>query len=560
MMRDLWFFLKLYRQHLGLLALGIMLAIVTLLASLSLLSLSGWFISATAIAGLSVMTAQTFNFFTPGAGVRGFSILRTAARYAERLVSHDATFRLLSGLRRWFFDQVVPISREHLGHYRKGELLDRLVADIDALDQLYLRLLSPLIAAVTVTLLLSLFLSFFSTNVALVVLTIMTLWMIAMPLIFYVAGKKTGESMGIKQSVLRQQVLDYLQGMTEQQIYGNDDASREQVRLMERGLIDDQSRMSSLEGLGSALFVTGSGLASLLVLFIASGEMAQGVFSGPVMVMMVFGVLASFEALMPLPMAFQFLSHTRHAAGRLRQVVSTSVVSFPEKTGGVITKGNVRFSGVTCHYGSALPVLQKLSLTIPAGSHTAILGKTGSGKSTLITLLTRGLEAEAGTVSIDGININGFSEHELYRGITVVPQKTDVFNATLRENLQLAAPDASDDMLMAVIQRSGLQQIAMTESANAGLLDIWLGQGGVALSGGEQRRLAIGRALLKPAPVLILDEPGEGLDIHSEKVLMEEVLQSFEGSTIIMITHKTTLLEKMDSVYFLESGICSVMK
>ncbi|WBA83648.1 hypothetical protein [Endozoicomonas sp. GU-1] len=160
MMNDLWPFLKLYRQHLGMLSLGILLAIVTLLASLSLLSLSGWFITATAIAGLTFTTAQTFNFFTPGAGVRGFSIARTAARYAERLVSHDATFRLLSGLRSWFFSKLIPLSQEQLGQYRKGELLDRLVADIDALDQLYLRLVSPLLSAVSVALLFSLFISF----------------------------------------------------------------------------------------------------------------------------------------------------------------------------------------------------------------------------------------------------------------------------------------------------------------------------------------------------------------------------------------------------------------
>ncbi len=557
-MNDLWLFLKLYRQYQGMLSLGIILAIVTLLASLSLLSLSGWFITATAIAGLTFTTAQTFNFFTPGAGVRGFSIARTAARYAERLVSHDATFRLLSGLRSWFFSRLIPISQEQLGQYRKGELLDRLVADIDALDQLYLRLISPLLSALMVTMLFSLFLWFFSPTVAMVAFVVMILWIVSMPLLFYVLGRKTGESMGGRQARLRQQVLDYLQGMAEQQIYGSDANSRSVIAGSEQALIKDQSRMAALEGLGSALFVSGSGAAALLVLYIASSEMAIGVVSGPVMVMMVFGMLASFEALMPLPLAFQFLSHTRHAASRLHKVVSTPTVHFPDIASNLSVSGEIQFNNVACGYSHGQEIITQLSLTIPAGSHVALLGKTGCGKSTLIKLLSRGLEPLSGQVCIDQQDIHRFSEQELYRTITFVPQKTHVFSATLRENLKLAAPLATDEELMNVVRISGLDRLAAARNGESGLLDTWLGQGGIALSGGEQRRLAIARAMLKASPILVMDEPGEGLDIQSEQTLMDTVLSKFRESTVIMITHKTTTLGKMDQVYRMENG--SLMK
>lgn len=553
-MNDLWPFLKLYRQHLGMLSLGIILAVATLLASLSLLSLSGWFITATSIAGMTLVTAQTFNFFTPGAGVRGFSIARTAARYAERLVSHDATFRLLSGLRSWFFSKLIPISQEELGQYRKGELLDRLVADIDALDQLYLRLISPLLSALMVAIIFSLFLSFFSTNIAVVAFSVMILWIVSIPLLFYVLGRKTGESMGVRQARLRQQVLDYLQGMAEQQIYDSDTSSRETIADSEQQLIRDQSRMAALEGLGSALFVSGSGAAALLVLYIASSEMAAGIFSGPVMVMMVFGMLASFEALMPLPVAFQFLSHTRHAASRLRKVVNTPAIAFVNNDSGKSVKGGIQFSNVSCSYGDGHKIISELSLTIPVGSHVALVGKTGCGKSTLIKLLNRGLDPLSGQVCIDGQEIQNFSEQALYQAITFVPQKTHVFSATLRENLQLAAPDATDEMLLNVIYRSGLDRLAAAGDENNNFLGVWLGQGGIALSGGEQRRLAIARAMLKPAPILVMDEPCEGLDIHSEQALMDAVLREFRDSTIILITHKTTALEKMDRVYRMENG------
>lgn len=553
-MNDLWPFLKLYRRHLGRLSLGILLAIITLLASLSLLSLSGWFITATAIAGLTFATAQTFNFFTPGAGVRGFSITRTAARYVERLVSHDATFRLLSGLRSWFFSQLIPVSQAQLGQYRKGELLDRLVADIDALDQLYLRLVSPLLSAVMVALLFSLFISFFSPTLAMVVLVVMVLWIVSMPLLFYVLGRGTGESMGIRQARLRQLALDYLQGMAEQQIYGCDEHSRGAIAESEGQLINDQSRMAMLEGLGSALFVSGGGAAALLVLYMGSGEMSAGLLSGPVMVMMVFGMLASFEALMPLPIAFQFLSHTRHSASRLQQVVNSPVVAFPEESPGIVIKGEIQFRDVSCGYGDEQPIINQLSLTVPVGCHIALLGKTGCGKSTLIKLLSRELEPLAGQVRLDGQDIKQFSEQELYRAITFVSQKTHVFSGTLQENLQLAAPDGDDEKLLEVVRRSGLDTLAAARDSDSDLLSLWLGQGGISLSGGEQRRLAIARAMLKPAPILVMDEPGEGLDIHSEKALMATVLSEFNDSTVIVITHKTTVLEKMDRVYRMENG------
>ena len=554
-MRDLWSFLKLYRQHPGLLLLGIVLALVTLLASLGLLALSGWFITATALAGFSVVTANSFNFFTPGAGVRGFSITRTAARYAERLVSHDATFRLLSRLRSWFFGRLIPISRQQLGQYRHGELLDRLVADIDALDQLYLRLLSPLLAAILVTGLFSLFLACFSVRIGLVVLAIMMLWIISMPVLFYILGRKSGESMGVRQAQLRQQVLDYLQSMAEQQIYANDASSRASIAQCEQQLIADQSRMAALEGLGSALFVIGSGASALLVLYIGSGQMHSGLFSGPVLVMMVFAVLASFEALMPLPVAFQFLSHTRHAASRLRQVVDSAVVAFPKQPSGQRVTGAISFAEVSCGYEPDSPIINNLSLNINAGSRIALLGKTGCGKSTLIRLLSRTLELSSGSITVDGQDIRQFSEQELYQAVTFVPQKTHVFSATLRENLQLAAPDADDELLLQVVRCCGLDGLAVAREDATDLLETWLGQGGIALSGGEQRRLAIARAILKPAPILVMDEPGEGLDQHSEKALMKAILDAFRASTVIMITHKTVVLDQMDTIYRMEGGL-----
>ena len=180
------------------------------------------------------------------------------------------------------------------------------------------------------------------------------------------------------------------------------------------------------------------------------------------------------------------------------------------------------------------------------GQHIALLGKTGCGKSTLTRLLNRGLEPTQGAVLLDGRLVQSFTEKTLYRSITFVPQRTHVFSATLRDNLLLAAPGADDRQLMNVITKTGLDKLgAGSYQPRASLLDTWVGQGGVMLSGGEQRRLAVARALLKPAPVLIMDEPTEGLDTQSEQSLIDVVLTAFKESTVIMITHKKLMLGKM---------------
>ena len=558
-MRDLWLFLKLYRRHAGMLLLGMLLAVVTLAASLGLLALSGWFITATALAGLSVVTAKTFNFFTPGAGVRGFSILRTASRYFERLISHDATFRLLAWLREWFFSKLMPLSLARISRYRKGDLLNRLVADVDALDQLYLRLLSPLVSAVMLSLMLAGVISLFSVPLASFTLAVMMLWILLMPLLFYKLGQRTGESLGNKQRDLRQQVLDHLQGMAEGLIYGYSQKSRDQLHQTEQRMQQDQFDMARIEGLGSFLFIAGAGGSAVLMLWLASGEYQLQHISGPVMAMMVFAMLAGFEALMPLPAAFQFLSHTRQAAVRLREVIDEKPIAFVDKEEQFSFQGCVKFDDLSFSYpvqdGSEHKVINNLCLDIAAGEHVALLGKTGCGKSTLIRLLNRGVEPSAGDVLLDGRLVQSFTEKTLYRSITFVPQRTHVFSATLRENLLLAAPNADDRQLQRVIAKTGLEKLGAGSCDDISqLLDLWIGQGGLALSGGEQRRLAAARALLKPAPVLVMDEPTEGLDTESEQALMRVVLSAFKDSTVIMITHKQVMLEQMDAVYLMDDG------
>ncbi len=559
-MSELLPYLKLYRKHWGALSVGMLLALATLLFSLGLLALSGWFITATALAGLTAATAQTFDFFSPGAGVRGFSIGRTASRYFERLVSHDATFKLLAWLRSWFFEKLLPLSLTQLKRYRKAELLNRLVADVDALDQLYLRLFSPVIAAILVVALLSLGLGFFSPVLGWGTLALMGFWLLVLPVIFYRLGYKSGRAQCELLGELRQKALDYLQGMAESRIYGSEARMRERTETTESRLHGAQQKMSRLEGVGGALMVIGAGLSAVIMLYLAAGEYQQGVISGPVMVMSVFAVLAGFEALMPLPGAFQFLGHTQLAASRLTEVLEEEAIQFGEQAIPESFKGHISIQDVSFQYPSlsgsdaaGVKILEGISLDIPAGQHLALLGKTGCGKSTLIRLITRQLTGLEGRIEMGGISIASYTESALYGLLAVIPQQTHVFSASLRENLKMARPEAQDDELLEIIKQVGLDSLAAAEGDES-ILSLWLGQGGVALSGGEQRRLAIARALLKNAEVLIMDEASEGLDPVSEELLMNRILDAYREKTVIMITHKKAMLDRMDRVIRMDGG------
>ncbi|MRI34853.1 cysteine/glutathione ABC transporter ATP-binding protein/permease CydC [Endozoicomonas sp. OPT23] len=553
-MRELLPFIRLFPRHAGGLTAGILLAFVTILFSLSLLALSGWFITATALAGMTLATAQMFDFFSPGAGVRGFAIGRTAARYFERLVSHDATFKLLAHLRSWLFKRLLPLPLSRLKSYRKADLLNRLVADVDALDQLYLRMLSPVVSALLVTGLLPLGLSLFSPILAKAAFILLVFWLVLLPILFYRKGYRAARQSGLMTARLRQRVLDYLQAMADLEIYGSEASIRQGILDAESELYKNQQQLARLDGLASALLALAAGVSSLIMLYLAAGEFQQESVTAPVMVLSVFAVLAAFEAIMPLPAAFQFLGHTRLAASRLNEVLEEQPVQYGQAMQESVSAPEISFANVSFSYGQDLPdILNRFNLTIPAGHHVAVVGRTGSGKSTLINLLLRQLEPAAGSISLAGVPVSEFTESSLYSTIAVIPQKTHVFSDTLRNNLLLARPGASDRQLLDVIDATGLNALNVEEGGT--LLDLWLGEAGVPLSGGEQRRLAVARALLKDSPVLVMDEASEGLDPISEEQLISQVLEQYRKRTLIMISHQKQFLDQMDQVVNIDQSV-----
>lgn len=548
-MRALLPYLALYKRHKWMLSLGVVLAIITLLASIGLLTLSGWFLSASAVVG--VAGVYSFNYMLPAAGVRGAAITRTAGRYFERLVSHDATFRVLAHLRVYTFSKVLPLSPSGIARFRQGELLNRLVADVDTLDHLYLRVISPLVGALVVILVVAVGLSVLDVALAMTLGGIMFLTVLLLPPLFYRAGKSTGEALTTLRAQYRQQLTAWLIGHAELTIFNAADRYRDALDTTESEWQEAQRRQAGLTALSQAVMMLISGMTVVLMLWMAAGGVGDNTAPGALIALFVFCALAAFEALAPVTGAFQHLGQVIASALRVTQLTEQQPdVTFTDVAMATPTQAAISFRDVSFRYArQAQPALNHVSLTVRAGERVALLGRTGCGKSTLLQLLTRAWDPQQGDITLAGLPLREYSESALRASMSVVPQRVHLFSATLRDNLLLAAPEASDAHLANTLTQVGLEKLL-----EDGGLNSWLGEGGRQLSGGELRRLAIARALLHDAPMMLLDEPTEGLDAETEQQILTLLDTVTANKTVLMITHRLRGLAGFNQIVVMDNG------
>lgn len=549
-------FIRLFRRQSLMMFVGLLLTVTTLMAGIGLLSLSGWFLSATAVAGLALATAETFNYFTPAGGVRFLSIARTASRYGERLATHEATFRILTDLRLWAWRSLLPLSERNLSGMRRGDLLNRLVADIDTLDHLYLRLLTPLTAFLLMLLALTTFIGWFDLNLAILLCTGLLLSWLLLPSVFYLLGRQPGRELIEARRSYRVRLLEWLSGQAELSLFsdakdGAAESFRAELDRAEQSWFASQKAMAAITGLSQAMLILCHGLLVLLLLWFAAAGVGPAVPPGPLLAMVLFATLACIEMMMPLVGAFQHLSSVLLAAKRVSELTEQrSDIEFPAVSAAMPDSGALIIKDVHFGYTDTQPVLQGLSLQVPAGSKVALLGKTGSGKSSLLALITRQWQPQQGEILLGGVPVASLDEKTLRASMTVVSQRVQLLSASLRDNLQLALPEkVTDDTLAEVLRQVGLEGLLAGEGLNA-----WIGEGGRQLSGGEQRRIGVARALLRDAPLLLLDEPTEGLDRRTEQEILKLLLQFAKDKTLVMISHRLTGMAQMDAIHLLDEG------
>ena len=550
-MRALLPFLRLFKFAKLPLFLGLVLMITGLASSIGLLTTSGWFLAATAIAGLGTL----FNFFYPSASVRGLAIGRTLFRYFEKLVTHDATFRILAKLRVQVFEKIIPLSPGVLNRYRNSDLLNRLVSDVDTLDSLYLRLIAPFITAIFVILAMCIGLSFVNAPLALGLGVSLLLLVFVIPTVFYQLGKKFGDKLVHSRALYRTQFLEFIQAQAELLLFNAEDKLKDNMAKTEVNWQADQQKEANLSGFSTALSLFLNGLIIAAMLWFSSqAEFGNDEYRMAFIALFTFAALASFEILMPLGSAFLHIGQVIASAERVTDIIEQQPLvtfngkaEFDQNTTTLIEAKDLSFT----YPERQNRALENLNLIIQKGQKVAILGKTGSGKSTLLQLLVRNYDANQGELFLAGKPIADYSEDTLRSQFCFLTQRVHVFSDTLRQNLQFAsAVNISDEKMIEVLNQVGLGKLLEQEQG----LDIWLGDGGRPLSGGEQRRLGLARILLNDAPILLLDEPTEGLDRETERQILRLILAHAENKTLIMVTHRLTAIEQFDELCVIDEA------
>ena len=554
-MRDLLYFVKLFRPHWFMLLLGALFSLLAALAAIALLSISGWLITACAIAGAAAPDgiAFSFNFLQPAAEIRALAIIRTTTRYAERIVGHDATFRILASVRVWLFSKLIPLSATQLSVHRTGDFLSRLTRDIDNLEAIYLRLLLPVGLALLGLAGTGLFLYLFAPGISFAVVALLLSASLILPCIGYKLGQQTARQVVTVVSELRVKLLDQVQGLAELVVFQRlEKFQQAHLQLLSLHIHSQRYNLRLLAG-ANAISTFLSQCAVLIMLVMGASLFQQDKLLGAEWVMLILCVMAVFEMVMPMAQAFQFFAATQESALRIKELAEIPValhqVSKPIllPVGNDISLQQVSFS----YHGQHGTLLESISLEIPQGKKIAIIGASGVGKTTLLNLLLRYDDPSSGSITIAGRQYTQLAQTELVTRFGVLSQRSHLFAASIRDNLLIAKPDATDDEICYALRQAGLTDF-MLHQADA--LNTWVGEDGSKVSGGEARRIALARVLLKNPPILLLDEPTEGLDKHIEKQVLQILKTYASQKTVIMVTHKLTVLEIVEDVYRLVDG------
>jgi len=542
--------LKLMRPYWGAMLLGALLSLITLLANIGLLAVSGWFIASMALAGIS---GAAINYFTPAALIRALAIVRTVGRYAERLVSHNATLALLSELRSWFYQRLEPLAPARLQQYHSGDLFSRIRADIDTLDHFYLRVLTPFSVALLALLIVFTVLWFYHWQLASMALLLWLSVGLLLPWWLYRCAQPLAQQQVQEAERLRRLLLESLQGMAELSLFNRSAERREALAQSSAELNRTQLRQARLTAWSQSGLLLAANLALWGALWLLIPLRQSELIEAVEFPMLLLLLLASFEAVMPLPLAMQALAESLAAARRLFEIVDAQ----PQVAEGgderaLSAEPRLLLEKLRMGYeADARPVLDELSFSLQRGESLVLLGESGAGKSSLINVLLRFWEYQGGSVSLDGVELKDLPAEQVRSQFAVVSQRSHLFNASVRQNLLLANPEASEAELIEVCRQTQIDEFI--QSLPEGY-DTLLGEAAVRLSGGEARRLVIARALLKPAPFLILDEPTEGLDGETEQQLMRTLVPLFQQRGVILITHRLIGLEQFDRIVLLERG------
>ena len=528
-------------------ALAVLLGVATVAGNVGLLSTAAYVISAAAV--VSYISLLTIPIYL----VRFFSVSRSFSRYFERLVSHDLTFRLLGNLRSWFYVRLTPLAPVLLEGYRSGDLLSRLVEDVEELENLYLRAVSPVLVAAVVWGLAFAVLYPFDPALAITVLVFLAAAGVGAPLLVWALSRGLGRRQLELRSELYSRIVEGTQGVQDLLAFGREEEQGRQIEVLNRKLARIERRQALISGLHDSSGDLLTNLAMLVALVLAIPLVAGGEVRGIYLAFLALVALGVFEAATPLGGAFQTIGRTTAAGERLFEVSdSEPTIRNPKSPLPVPEDFTLRFDNVSFRYGEGDPFsLEDVSFALEPGRKVAVVGPSGSGKSTLANLILRFRDPQGGEIRLGGRSLSEYAQEDVRRLVSVVPQSTHVFNDTLRNNLLLADPEANDEALELALERARIS--SFIERLPDGL-DTYVGEHGSRLSGGERRRLAVARALLKDAPLLVLDEPTANLDTVTELEVLASVWEAARDRAALLVTHRLVGMEEMHEILVMDAG------
>ena len=483
--------------------------------------------------------------------VRFFGIGRPLIRYFDRLVSHDMALRALGTLRSTFYARIEPLAPAQLEGFRHGELLSRMVGDVDALQGLYLRGLAPPVVALVVAAGAVGFAAFFLPSAGLILLAGLALSGVAVP---WLAARLQSAS-GLRQrgarADLTAEVVEFLRGAPELLVNGAAGPALERAEKRDRELDRLARRDAFVAGLADALSVLITGITTVAVLTAAVAAHHDGSLDRLMIATLALLTLSSFEATAPLPETARELGSTVESGRRVLELTDTAPdIRDPDDPTAPPDDPTVHLDGVTAIYPAAdMPTLTSLDLTIAPGERVALLGPSGIGKSTIVALLLRFLDPAAGRVLVGGADARDLLQHDLRARFALAGQDAHLFSSTIEANLRIGRPDAGEADLWAALDAARLGDWVRSLPSGLGT---FVGEQGEELSGGQQQRLVVARALLSPAPVLLLDEPTAHLDPETAQRLVEDTFAAAGDRSVLLITHRPEGLDRVDRVLEIE--------
>ncbi|MFD7785312.1 thiol reductant ABC exporter subunit CydD [Streptomyces nojiriensis] len=528
--------------------LGLLLGALAVGCSVGLMAVSGWLISRASEQPpvLYLMVAVT--------ATRAFGLGRAVFRYAERLVSHDAVLRMLADLRVSVYRRLERIAPAGLREHRRGDLLARLVADTDTLQDYWLRWLLPVGTAVLVGTGSVAFTAWLLPEAGAVLAVGLLAAGVAVPLVSGACARRAERKLAPARGELATRVADLLTGTAELTVADALEDRKGRTRESDALLTRIAARGSAAAGLGGGLSALVCGLTVVAAAAVAANAVHDGRLSGVAMAVAVLTPLAAFEAVNGLPLAVQYRQRVRRSAERVYEVIDAPApVAEPEQPAAApASPFPLRLTGLTArHPGQERAALRDVDLTLEAGRRIAVVGPSGSGKTTLAQVLLRFLDPAEGAYSLGGSDARTLDGDDVRALVGLCAQDAHIFDSSVRENLRLARTGASEEQL-----RQALAEARLLEWAD-GLpdgLDTLVGEHGERISGGQRQRLALARALLADFPVLVLDEPAEHLDLATADALTADLLAATEGRTTVLITHRLAGLEAVDEVLVLDRG------